>query len=107
MKKLIITLSFLFLSLFIYAQNVGIVLFKNGFSSPVDIQNAGDDRLFIVEQSGRIKILNAEYSSTNEFLYKWHGTNQNGDKVNSGIYIIMCSVGDTRTARKVVYLKQI
>ena len=37
-----------------------IELFKSGFSSPVDIQNAGDDRLFIVEQAGRIQILNAD-----------------------------------------------
>jgi len=60
MKKLILTLSILFITLFNYAQTVDIELFKNGFSSPVDIKNAGDDRLFIVEQSGRIKILNAD-----------------------------------------------
>ena len=60
MKKLSLTLSFLFISLFIYPQDVDVELFKSGFSSPVDIQNAGDDRLFIVEQGGRIKILNAD-----------------------------------------------
>ena len=50
-------LSFLFSST---AQTVEVELFKNGFSSPVDIQNAGDDRLFIVEQAGKIKILNSD-----------------------------------------------
>ena len=60
MKKLLLTLSFLVVSLFIYAQDVDIELFKEGFSNPVGIQNAGDDRLFIVEQGGQIKILNAD-----------------------------------------------
>jgi glucose/arabinose dehydrogenase len=60
MKILLRTLFFLFISFYTYAQEVDIELFKNGFTSPVDIQNAGDDRLFIVEQAGRIKILNAD-----------------------------------------------
>lgn len=33
-----------------------LVNFASGFSSPVDIANAGDDRLFIVERAGYIKI---------------------------------------------------
>ena len=32
----------------------------SGFSKPVDIANAGDDRLFIVEQRGRIQIINEQ-----------------------------------------------
>ncbi len=60
MKNLLRTLFLLFISFYTYAQEVDIELFKNGFTSPVDIQNAGDDRLFIVEQAGRIKILNAD-----------------------------------------------
>lgn len=35
-----------------------------GFNSPVDIANAGDDRLFIVEQDGYIRILNTDGSSS-------------------------------------------
>ncbi|MEM7187666.1 MAG: PQQ-dependent sugar dehydrogenase, partial [Bacteroidota bacterium] len=34
--------------------------FASGFSQPVDIKHAGDDRLFVVEQGGRIKILNSD-----------------------------------------------
>jgi len=34
--------------------------FATGFSSPVDIANAGDSRLFIVERNGRIRILNED-----------------------------------------------
>lgn len=33
--------------------------FGTGFNSPVGIKNAGDDRLFIVEKQGQIKILNS------------------------------------------------
>ncbi|MEP2935057.1 MAG: PQQ-dependent sugar dehydrogenase [Gilvibacter sp.] len=44
----------------IYAQDIQVDLYASGFNSPVDIQNAGDDRLFIVEQGGIIKILNSD-----------------------------------------------
>ena len=33
---------------------------ESGFSQPVDIANAGDDRLFIVEQPGIIRIIDAD-----------------------------------------------
>ena len=59
-------LSLLFTNL--YAQDIDIELFQNGFSSPVDLQNAGDDRLFVVEQGGRIKILQAD-GTINSDLY--------------------------------------
>ena len=32
----------------------------SGFSSPVDISNAGDDRLFVVEQGGSIRIVESD-----------------------------------------------
>ncbi len=63
MKKLIPSLAaLLFLCGFINAQEVtiSIDLFADGFNGPVDLQNAGDDRLFVVEQGGRIKILNSD-----------------------------------------------
>jgi len=44
----------------LFSQNITLESFANGFSSPVDLQNAGDDRLFVVEQGGLIKILNAD-----------------------------------------------
>jgi len=37
--------------------------FASGFSSPADIAHAGDSRLFVVERSGTIKILNADGST--------------------------------------------
>jgi glucose/arabinose dehydrogenase len=33
----------------------------NGFDSPVDIANAGDDRLFVVEQDGAIRIIDGNH----------------------------------------------
>ncbi len=60
MKRITLVLACLFISLASFAQDVDIELFKNGFSSPLGIKNAGDERLFIVEQGGRIKILNAD-----------------------------------------------
>ncbi len=45
-----------------YAQDIDITLelFASGFSNPVNMKHAGDDRFFVVERSGIIKILNAD-----------------------------------------------
>lgn len=49
----------LLLSFIGYSQTIGIDLFASGFTSPVEITNAGDSRLFVVEQGGLVKILNS------------------------------------------------
>jgi len=68
MKSLLIYFLFgLFLNI-VTAQSVTLDLFSNGFNNPVDLQNAGDERLFVVEQGGRIKILNSD-GSTNPVLF--------------------------------------
>lgn len=54
-KILIVILLF---SGFSFAQTIGLQNFGSGFSSPLQITNAGDSRLFIVEKAGKIKILN-------------------------------------------------
>lgn len=58
MKKLftICILLVLFCSQSSYSQ-ITLTSFSTGFSSPVDIKNCGDDRLFIVEQAGYIQIV--------------------------------------------------
>lgn len=43
-----------------FSQSISLQPFATGFSEPVEIVNAGDSRLFVVEQGGRIKILNAD-----------------------------------------------
>jgi glucose/arabinose dehydrogenase len=45
---------------FSYAQTIGLRSFATGFTSPLEIVNTGDSRLFVVEQGGAIKILNAD-----------------------------------------------
>ena len=50
----------LFLGFSAQAQDIDVELFASGFNSPVDIQNAGDERLFVVEQGGVIRILNPD-----------------------------------------------
>ena len=40
-----------------YGQNIVLTEFANGFTAPVEITNAGDSRLFVVQQNGAIKIL--------------------------------------------------
>ena len=46
----------------IIPYTIGLDRIASGFSSPVDIANSGDERLFIVERSGRIRILNQDGS---------------------------------------------
>lgn len=63
MKKFFF-LSFFILQIttFVQAQNIILESFGPSFSQPVEIKNAGDDRLFVVEKSGVIKILNSDGS---------------------------------------------
>jgi len=57
MKKLYFFISFVW-CISGLAQEIEIELFASGISSPVNIKNAGDSRLFVLEQSGVIKIIN-------------------------------------------------
>ena len=42
---------------FLHAQELELESFQSGFTQPVAIENAGDSRLFIVEQAGIIKVI--------------------------------------------------
>ena len=59
MKK-ITTLFLLFAALNSFSQTIGITSFATGFNSVVEIVNAGDSRLFVVQQTGAIKIVNSD-----------------------------------------------
>tara|TARA_R110000850_G_scaffold150497_1_gene273161 strand:+ start:52975 stop:54297 length:1323 start_codon:yes stop_codon:yes gene_type:complete len=51
------------------SQDLDLELIASGFNNPLEIKHAGDDRLFIVEQGGQIKILNSDGSvNTTPFL---------------------------------------
>ncbi|WCO00535.1 PQQ-dependent sugar dehydrogenase [Psychroserpens ponticola] len=59
MKK--ITLYFMcMMCAYGFSQNIELELFASGFSDPIKVQNAGDDRLFVTEQDGTIQILNTD-----------------------------------------------
>lgn len=61
MKKYYLLFVYSFFSLSLFAQpEVGLSEIATGFDRPVNIKNAGDDRLFVVEQDGLIQILNAD-----------------------------------------------
>ncbi len=59
-KNLLIFNCICFLLLTASATAQDLDVFATGFSSPVDIQNAGDGRLFIVERSGTIDIIEGD-----------------------------------------------
>lgn len=56
--KTTLQLLLLFVSQAVFSQTVAIQSFVSGLTSPVEITNAGDARLFVVEKGGRIKIVN-------------------------------------------------
>lgn len=68
MKKLLIAIVLLLFTSSISSQNIGVELFAEGFSQPLEIATAGDDRLFVVEKGGEIKIANAD-GSVNEAAF--------------------------------------
>jgi glucose/arabinose dehydrogenase len=66
MKKQIFLSLFLFIITKAIAQpSILIESFATGFDRPVNIKNAGDDRLFVVEQPGLVQILNANGTVNN------------------------------------------
>jgi len=113
MKKMLILSFAITLSLFANAQSITLESFATDFSGPVDIQNAGDERLFVVEQRGVIKILNAD-GSTNatSFLDIQSQVNFGGERgllglafhpdyQNNGFFFVHYSdaQGDTQISR--------
>jgi len=62
MKKLVPLLLCMLPFYSLLAQEISIELFKSDFNSPVNLQHAGDERLFVVEQGGLIKVIDADGS---------------------------------------------
>jgi len=65
MKNTLLLIS-AFFCLNAFSQTIELTEFADGFSSPLALKNAGDERLFVVEQGGVIKIvdLNGVVNST-------------------------------------------
>ena len=81
MKTLLSTIIFFYFIFKGYSQTIELQIFGPSFTNPVEIANAGDNRLFIVEKAGIIKILNARRNSKpntffkyNEFSWLWWRT---------------------------------
>jgi glucose/arabinose dehydrogenase len=61
MKSLTTSILFVLICLKIsYSQDIELELFASNLDRPVNIKHAGDDRLFVAEQDGLIKIINAD-----------------------------------------------
>ncbi|NDP27379.1 MAG: T9SS type A sorting domain-containing protein [Flavobacterium sp.] len=58
MKTALLFLALLSLN-YSHSQTIGLETVATGFSSPLELANAGDSRLFVVEKRGTIKILNS------------------------------------------------
>ncbi|WP_124980799.1 PQQ-dependent sugar dehydrogenase [Nonlabens xiamenensis] len=83
--KTLLYLSLAFLLLLgsnnIQAQSINLQTIETGLNSPVDIKNAGDSRLFVVEQAGLIKIVDpAGANPTTVFLDLTNLTNAGGER---------------------------
>jgi len=69
MKNITCLLFLLLLPFTLISQDIELDLFASGFNNPVSIKNANDDRLFVVERGGIIKIVNPDGSTnTTPFL---------------------------------------
>ena len=67
--KTILLFSLTMMSFFGQSQTITLQSFATGFDSPVEITNAGDSRLFVVQKGGLIRILNSNGSiNTTPFL---------------------------------------
>ncbi|WP_299103141.1 PQQ-dependent sugar dehydrogenase [uncultured Winogradskyella sp.] len=63
LKSAITLFVFAFFTLqFSHAQDIDLELFASNFNRPVNIKHAGDDKLYVVEQDGFIKIVNSDGS---------------------------------------------
>ena len=113
MKKLLTLTFFLFYLFLLQSQSLELVPYATGFSSPVDVTHAGDDRLFVVEQGGRIKIIDgAGTVLATPFLNISSLTNSGGERgllglafhpdyTNNGYFFVNYTdqSGDTRVVR--------
>ena len=67
--KTILLFSLTMMSFFGQSQTITLQSFATGFDSPVEITNAGDSRLFVVQKGGLIRILNSNGTvNTTPFL---------------------------------------
>jgi glucose/arabinose dehydrogenase len=81
MKTFTLLLTSCFISL-TSAQDITLEPFATGLSNPVNVKHSGDDRLFVAERSGSIKIINPDGSvnATNFLNIDGRVTNSGGEQ---------------------------
>lgn len=62
MKTVYSLFLFSFFSIFTFSQTLELFQVSNNFNDPIEMTHAGDDRLFVVEKGGIIKVLNNDGS---------------------------------------------
>ncbi len=66
MKNILLpkTLFVFFISFFIngqsFSQSLSITTYTSGLSSPIDVKNCGDNRLFVAERAGKVRVINSD-----------------------------------------------
>lgn len=66
--RCLIILSFFIPTNLCLAQKIEIKPYVSGINQPIDVKHCGDDRLFIADRAGRIRIISADTLQTTPFL---------------------------------------
>lgn len=113
MKKLLPIALLCISGLFATAQEITLEPYASGFTRPVDLKHAGDERLFIVEQGGTVKVIDGSGTTLpDNFLdisSQVSGSNEQGllsiafhpDYANNGLFYVNYTKnnGDTRVSQ--------
>ena len=54
------TLLFIITSIICFSQKIEVKPYVAGINQPIDIKHCGDDRLFVADRAGRIRIISAD-----------------------------------------------
>jgi hypothetical protein len=73
------------------------------FAISTDEMNMPPELLVYDASSRLVKTLPVEKTDSKNYMASWSGTYENGSRVRPGVYILLCTVGNIRTARKVVF----
>ncbi len=76
------------------------------FSIPGDAGGGGEVHLDIINALGQVvSILKSGPMSSGFHVLRWDGTNSNGERVASGVYLYRLRVGESEAVRKMILLK--
>lgn len=71
-----------------------------------NVSKAGPVKLYIYDMAGNlVKTFEQDHSQAGSYQYSWNGTNIQGERVSSGMYIYELETGAYKEARKMIMLK--